>query len=126
MTDPEIDRDKIAKMEGGMIIVAAVVFAITAWVMDEPPSSWNLDKNPVQPVEIRYFPIPEPTPIRPSLLMDWPLSERMVDIDNEIVIAKESTASIEEPRATEESVGRVERSGYRRHLWRYRRHWRRR
>lgn len=127
MTDPEIDRNRMALIEGGMIIVAAVVFAITVWIMDEPPASWGLDKNPTQPVEIRYLPIPEPLPLHPSYLIDWPLSERIVGVSTEEEEAdKEPPAPADEPVAEEKEEPSVERGGHRRHRWRYRRHWRRR
>lgn len=126
MSDSEIDRNKAAFLELTVIVGGAMLLASAVLFMDEPPPSWNVDKNVTQPIEIIYLPIPEPSPLRPSYMIEWPLAERMIAIEPEAKPAPDTEdVKAKEEKDPEPKVEKaVERREYRRR-WRHYRRWRR-
>lgn len=106
------------ELAGLTIVLATAAFSAVSLIFSEPSPIPRKYPETTDPTVIKYLSVPEPQPIRPSSLFDWPLTQRMVQVDEEPKKVVEAVEREPEPEVEESKERKSDR--HRRH--RHRRH----
>lgn len=119
MTDRRNNLDLYMVMDAGVIIIATLLFAAAAWTIGDEVVSASGEAKTDQPEIEKFLPDSDPQPVRPSYLIDWPISYKMSSGEQEEAVSKKECADegqMAEDRDTQERHTR-------RHYRRWRRHY---
>lgn len=121
MIDMRMDFTSIEdEAKGGvLILLATMLFGVTTLYFDAIKTPPAPDTSTEAPVVIKFLAVPEPQAIRPSILMDWPLAARMIEIEEEKRPAAADVQTEPQEIDTKEDKTRHHRHRRRHHRRRY-------